>query len=74
MSALPKEYMEQLKRTMAPIDRHIMLCDNEEEILMFGTVMLSKAKIILKNQLGKDATADILTSLANKVREEKDEH
>lgn len=72
MSALPKEYMDQLKRSMAPIDRHIMLCDNEEEIMLFGTIMLSKAKIILKNQLGKDATADILISLANKVREEKD--
>ena len=74
MSALPKEYMEQLRRTMAPIDRQILLCDNEEEIMILGTVMLSKAKIILETQLGKDATADILLSLSKKVRSEKDEH
>jgi len=74
MSAIPKEYMEQLKRTMAPIDRQIMLCDNEEEIMILGTVMLSKAKIILETQLGKDATADILLSLSKKVRTGKDEH
>ena len=74
MSAIPKEYMEQLRRTMAPIDRQIMLCDNEEEIMILGTVMLSKAKIILETQLGKNATADILLSLSKKVRSGKDEH
>jgi hypothetical protein len=74
MSMLPKEYIEQLKRTMAPLDRQIMLCDNEEEIMMLGTIMLTKAKTILKTQLGKDATADILISLSKKVREEKDEY
>jgi hypothetical protein len=74
MSILPKEYIEQLKRTMAPLDRQIMLCDNEEEIMMLGTIMLSKAKTILQSQMGKDATADILLSLSKKVREEKDEY
>jgi len=59
---------------MAPIDRQIMLCDNEEEIMILGTVMLSKAKIILETQLGKNATADILLSLSKKVRSGKDEH
>lgn len=72
MSALPKSYVEQIKKTMAPLDRQIMLCDNEEEIMMLGTIMLTKAKCILKAQLGKDATADILNSLAAKTREEQD--
>jgi hypothetical protein len=74
MSLLPKEYVEQLKRTVAPIDRQIMLCDNEEEILMLGTVMLAKAKTILKTQLGKDAAADIMFSMSNKLREESDDN
>lgn len=73
MSKISNGYVEQLKRTVALIDRQIMLCDDEEEVLMLGTVMLSKARTILKFQLGNDAAADILMSIAKKLREETDD-
>lgn len=61
------EYKERLKFFEKPIDRQIMLCDDTDDIMMFATVMMSRAKDIFANQIGNENAANLLRSMAKNL-------
>lgn len=45
---------EKVKELMDSIDKQVLLCETNEELLMIASCMLSTAKLIFKNQLGDE--------------------
>ena len=43
-----------MKELMRPIEQQIMMCDDDNEIMMLACAMLQSAKDILDSQLGTD--------------------
>jgi len=43
---------EKMAELMKPIDRQIMMTDDQEEILMFACTMLQRVRTILDSQIG----------------------
>lgn len=67
-----KERMQQL---MVPIDRQLLMCDNQEDTLMLACAMLERAMEVLDVSIGPTATEAILVSsigdrLSNRARRE----
>ena len=45
---------ERMQELCQPIDQQIMMCDDDNEIMMLACAMLQSAKDILDSQLGTD--------------------
>lgn len=57
---------QRMAELMKPIDRQIMMCDNDNELLMLASAMLSSAKHIYELQLGKEGVKTLfMESLKN---------
>jgi hypothetical protein len=46
---------DRMAELMEPIDRQIMMCDNREDVLMLACAMLTSARVIFDQELGKKA-------------------
>lgn len=51
---------------MAPIDRQIMLCDDQNDILLLACGMLQTVKDIFDNQLGPEGRNEMFQSMMEK--------
>lgn len=51
---LMNEVKKRMSELFKPIDQQIMMCDDDNEIMMLACVMLQSAKDILDSQLGTD--------------------
>jgi hypothetical protein len=50
---------------MEPIDRQIMMCDNREDVLMLACAMLTSARVIFDQELGKQARIQLFKDYIN---------
>lgn len=57
---------KRMAELMAPIDKQIMMCDNEQDVLMLACMMLSTAKHIFDNQLGVEGRKKMLDAANSK--------
>ena len=57
------EILERMQELMAPIDKQIMMCDNNKELLMFACAMLQRVTEIFDQELGKDGRKRMLEDL-----------
>ena len=57
--------LDRMRVLMRPIEQQIMMCDDQNDVLMLACAMLDKAKTILDSQLGEAGRKDIIES-ANK--------
>ena len=46
-----------------PIDRQILMCDGHEDLLMMASVMLSRVREIMDNQIGVEGRKEIFRDL-----------
>jgi len=51
---LMNEVKKRMSELFKPIDQQIMMCDDDNEIMMLACAMLQSAKDILDSQLGTD--------------------
>lgn len=61
------EYDEKIKHINKVIDRQIYLCDDKDDVLIYATAMLAKARNIFKEQIGVEHTSSLLRSIATKL-------
>ena len=55
MSKLTKEQVKKrMKELMLPVEQQIMMCDNEQELLMMGCAMMQRTHEIFSFVLGED--------------------
>jgi hypothetical protein len=48
---------------MAPIDQQILMCDDDEDMLMMACAMLQRSNEIFEQILGKDGTKKMFKSI-----------
>jgi hypothetical protein len=46
---------------MRPIDKQVMMCDDEADLMMLACAMLSTVKTIMDNQLGVEGRKKMLS-------------
>ena len=51
---------KRMRELIGPIDRQIMMCDDEEEIMMLACAMLSSVRHILDQQIGTQGRIEIM--------------
>lgn len=56
---------QRMQELMIPIDKQIMMCDDEKELLMIACAMLTSAKTILSTQLGQKGMKEIINESLN---------
>ena len=67
---LPDEnYLKRSHELMRPIDRQIMMCDNEEDVLILASNMLITAKNIYIQRIGGRYAKKILSDMVNEIDE-----
>jgi hypothetical protein len=66
MAYKPEERMARMRELMKPIDRQIMLCDDQQDILALACIMASTAKLIFVQQLGHDNARKVIMTLLEK--------
>jgi len=62
----PAYVREKMAELMEPIDRQIMMTDDQEEILMFACTMLQRVRTILDSQIGPTGRKQILQDAIDK--------
>jgi hypothetical protein len=55
--------MKRMQELTEPIDRQIMMCDSHEDLLMMASVMLSRVREIMDNQIGVEGRKEIFRDL-----------
>lgn len=56
------DVQNRMRELMIPIDNTIMMCDNENDLLMLACAMLSSAKTILVSQLGEKGMKELINA------------
>jgi len=59
------EIRRRMAYLVAPIDKQIMMCDDEHDVLMLACAMLSTAKNILDQQVGPQGRKQIMEDYIN---------
>jgi len=57
------EILKRMTELMGPIDKQIMMCDDNKELLMFACAMLQRVTEIFDQELGKDGRKRMLKDL-----------
>lgn len=57
------EILKRMTELMGPIDKQIMMCDDNKELLMFACAMLQRVTEIFDQELGKDGRKRMLEDL-----------
>jgi hypothetical protein len=57
------EAIDRMKELMIPIDTAIMNCDNNRDILLLASVMLSTAKTMYKTVLGEEGANEVIRGI-----------
>lgn len=60
------EIEKKMVTLMVPIDRQIMLCDDQNDILLLACGMLKTVKDIFDNQLGPEGRNEMFQSMMEK--------
>jgi hypothetical protein len=55
--------IKRMQELTEPIDRQIMMCDSHEDLLMMASVMLSRVREIMDNQIGVEGRKEIFKDL-----------
>ena len=63
---MAKDVIARMEELMRPIDRQIMMCDNEEDVLMLASSMMITAKI---QQLGGEGAKYLIQKMVNEIDE-----
>jgi len=58
-----KEIHCRMLELMAPIDQQILMCDDDEDMLMMACAMLQRSNEIFEQILGKDGTKKMFKSI-----------
>jgi len=58
------EILKRMTELMGPIDKQIMMCDDNKELLMFSCAMLQRVIEIFDQVLGKDGRKRMLQILS----------
>ncbi len=65
---------QRMAALMKPIEKQIMMCDDDSEIMMLACAMLSTAKRIMDNRLGLEGRREMfreMNALGDSDRQEK---
>lgn len=57
------EILKRMTELMGPIDKQIMMCDDNKELLMFACAMLQRVTEIFDQELGVDGRKRMLKDL-----------
>ena len=57
------EILKRMTELMGPIDKQIMMCDDNKELLMFACAMLQRVTEIFDQELGVDGRKKMLKDL-----------
>ena len=57
------EILKRMTELMGPIDKQIMMCDDNKELLMFACAMLQRVIEIFDQELGVDGRKRMLKDL-----------
>ena len=57
------EILKRMTELMDPIDKQIMMCDDNKELLMFACAMLQRVTEIFDQELGVDGRKRMLKDL-----------
>lgn len=57
------EILERMKELMSPIDKQIMMCDDQKELLMLACAMLQRVTEIFDDTLTKDGRIKMFKDL-----------
>jgi len=57
------EILKRMTELMGPIDKQIMMCDDNKELLMFACAMLQRVTEIFDQELGVDGRKRMLGDL-----------
>ena len=57
------EILKRMTELMGPIDKQIMMCDDNKELLMFACAMLQRVIEIFDQELGVDGRKRMLMDL-----------
>ena len=57
------EILKRMTELMGPIDKQIMMCDDNKELLMFACAMLQRVTEIFDQELGVDGRKRMLMDL-----------
>ena len=49
-----KQRLQRITELMGPIDYQIMMCDNEQDLVLMASAMLASAKHILNVNIGRE--------------------
>lgn len=66
---MAKDVIGRMEKLMRPIDRQIMMCDNEEDVLMLASNMMVTAKMIYVQQLGGEGAKFLIQKMVNEIDE-----
>ena len=58
-----KEIRNRMMELMAPINQQILMCDDDEDMLMMACAMLQRTSEIFEQVLGKDGTKKMFKSI-----------
>jgi hypothetical protein len=67
MAYKPEERISRMKELMKPIDQQIMMCDDEQDLLAFASIMATTAKGIFVSSLGVEGAREVLKILVEKT-------
>ena len=63
MKTMNNEQMERrIERLMLPVETQIMMCDDQNDLLLLAVGMLRKTILILENQYQKDGRKAVIES------------
>lgn len=54
-----EERIKRIEELMKPIDQQIMMCDDDQDLLMMASAMIATAKQILIINIGRDGAREI---------------
>ena len=60
------EIRQRMLELMAPIDQQILMCDDEEDMLLMACAMLQRTSEIFEQVLGKEGTKQMFQTLKHK--------
>lgn len=63
MAYEPNERIERMKELMKPIDKQIMMCDDQQDLLALASIMSVTAKNIYVQQIGELGAKAVLSHL-----------
>lgn len=57
------EAIDRMRELMIPIDTAIMNCDDEQDVLLLASIMLSTAKGMYATVIGEDGAKEVIEGL-----------